>query len=126
MQKLILKIFTLICIIVLTSCSNFGGKASYISSFNRFVNIVSEKQETYTEEDWEKADARFEQFVDTDYEKYSRQLTKEEKHTIGKLKGKYLAIRAKSKIGGFMDNLQNTLDKFGGVVDGFIEELNVK
>jgi len=124
MQKMTLKIFTFTFILLtVASCSNFGGKTSYISSFERFVEKVSDNQATYTDEDWEQADARFEQFADTDYQKYSRKLTKEEKQKIGKLKGKYLAIRTKTEVGSFMDDLQNVIDELGGVVEGFTEEI---
>lgn len=126
MQNFTLKITTLTFILFVASCSNFGGKTSYISSFERFVNSVADKQETYTDEDWKKADARFEQFTDTDYQRYSRKFTKEEKQKIGKLKGKYLAIRAKSEVGNFMDNLQNAIDELGGVVEGFTEEFDTE
>lgn len=124
MQRVTLEIFTLTFILLaVVSCGNFGGKSSYISSFERFVGKVEHNADTYTDEDWEQADAHFEQFADTDHQKNSRKLTKEEKQKIGKLKGKYLAIRAKTKVGNFMDNLQNALDELGGVVEGFTEEI---
>lgn len=104
----------------------FGGKSYYISSFERFVNSVADKQETYTDEDWGKADARFEQFAGTDYQQYCRKLTQEEKHKIGKLKGKYLAIRANNKVGNFMDNLNDALEQLGGAVEGFAKEFDTE
>jgi hypothetical protein len=123
MQKFILKVISLILVVFVVSCSDIG-KSSYISSFERFVNSVSEKQESYTNEDWEKADLKFEQFSDTDYQKYVRKLTQEEKQKIGKLKGKYLAIRAKSATNDFIDNIQDALNELGGVVEGFAEEFD--
>ena len=125
MKKSIPKILSLTIVLFAMSCSNFG-KSSYISSFEQFVSSVSEKQDTYTDEDWDKAGIRFAQFAETDYQKYSRKLTKEEKQKIGMLKGKYFAIRTKSKIGNFMNNLQDAIDEVSGVVEGFMEEVNAK
>jgi hypothetical protein len=97
-------------------------KTSYISSFERFVNSVAENQESYTAEDWEQADLRFEQLANADYEKYRAKLTKEENQKIGKLKGKYLAIRAKSEADNFMNNLKDSFEQLDGVIEGFVEE----
>jgi hypothetical protein len=123
MKKIILNIITSFFVILAVSCNDIG-KSFYVSSFKRFVTSVSEKQDSYTDEDWEKADLMFEQFSDIDYQKYARKLTKEEKQEIGKLKGKYLAIRTKSAANSFMDNLQDALDQLGGVVEGFAEEFD--
>lgn len=124
MKRIIFNIAVITFIIYALSCSHLGGKSSYISSFERFVEKVTDNQATYSDEDWERADVRFEQFADTDYQKYSRKLTKEEKQKIGKLKGKYLAIRTKSATNILIDNINDALEQLDGVVEGFTEELD--
>jgi hypothetical protein len=100
MQKLTLKIVMLTFVFFAVSCSK-PGKSSYISFSERFVKNVSKKQDTYTDEDWKKADLKFGQF--SDYQKYVRKLIKDEKQKIGKLKGEYLVIRIKNTLDGFID-----------------------
>jgi hypothetical protein len=99
-------------------------KTSYISSFERFVNSVAENQESYTAEDWEQADLEFENFIDSEYVKYQAKLTQEENQKIGKLKGKYLAIRAKSEADNFMNSLKNSFEQLDGMIEGFVEEFD--
>lgn len=123
-QKGTLVFLTLILIIFTTNCSSSTAKTSYISSFERFVHSVAEKQDTYTYEDWERADLQFEQFIESDYQKHSRKLTKEENQKIGKLKGKYLAIRAKYEMGNFMNDLNDAIEQFEGMLEGFSEEFD--
>jgi hypothetical protein len=127
MQKSILKIPELIfAVFFIVSCTNFGRKSSCISSFERFVESVENKQSAYTDEDWECADLKFEQFADADYQKYVCKLTKEEKQKISKLKGKYIAICAKSEVGNVFDGIQDALDQLGGVVEGFAEDFDTE
>jgi hypothetical protein len=70
MNKLTLKIVTLTLMFFAVNCSNFDGKSSYMFSFVRVVESVDNKQIFCSDEDWERADARFKQFVKTDYQKY--------------------------------------------------------
>lgn len=124
MQKLILKILTLILVLFAATFTSCNSKTSYMKRFESFVNSISEKQGTYTDQQWQEADIKFEKFSVTEYARYQTELTKEEKQKIGKLKGKYLAIRAKREMGNLIDNLNDAVEQLGGGIEGFTEEID--
>ena len=59
----------------------------------------------YTEEDWKKADEKFEAFTGDRYEKFSSELTIDEQVEITKLKATYATRRG-------LSTLKNGVDKF--------------
>ena len=80
---------------IATACSQ--TKESYLNGFKLFVESVQKNAQDYTKADWEKADEQFTKLKDS-YNKFSEQMTSNEKDEIVKLESTYAALKLK-KIG---------------------------
>ena len=87
---LIALIVTAITALILGSC-----KETLPKRFDTFVDQVEKKADSFTEEDWNKANAKFEKLVD-EFEKNKDSLTAEQVKQITSDIGKYVGIVAKS------------------------------
>ena len=74
------------------SCSNFS-KNVYLRSFNRFVDRVEKKCDSWDEIDWDRADAKFNVFQEK-YEWFSDDFTVHDHKLYNKLVIKYRALEA--------------------------------
>ena len=129
---LIAIILTAITALILGSC-----KESLPKRFDAFVNHVEKKADSFSEEDWNKANAKFEKLVD-EFQKNKDSYTAEETKQITSAIGKYMGIVAKSGIdtvinavNGFMDQIPSLLESIGEGIGGFLkgiglEEPNIK
>lgn len=119
MKKITTLIFILISVLVLTSCQN---KNSYLNKFETFVSSVEQGCANYSTEDWAGADAQFQAFAETEYQKYENKLTSEDQNQLGRLSARYAKVRYKSALrqtGDYIENVINTVEEF---VDEFDEE----
>lgn len=119
MKKITALIFILISVLVLTSCQN---KNSYLNKFETFVSTVEQGCANYSTEDWAGADAQFQAFAETEYQKYENKLTSEDQNQLGRLSARYAKVRYKSALrqtGDYIENVINTVEEF---VDEFDEE----
>jgi two-component SAPR family response regulator len=110
--------FTLI-VLLLSAC---GSRTSSINSFERFVNKVEARADTYTLEDWERADIEFEKYTDKYLNNNERHLTDNDKKKIGKLHAKYFAIRAKAYEKQLKEDIEDAVIYFEGFMEGLEEE----
>lgn len=93
----------LLGVILLVACGQ--SSSTYVSNFRNFVEDVKDNCGHYTEADWKKADAKYDQFTKTDYNKYSKHLTQADIAEIDKLKGMYSTL----KIRGGAEKLKNDI-----------------
>ena len=91
-----------IALFVFNGCSD--SKESYVKDFKKFIQKVEAAGSHYTEEDWKKADEKFQTFTGDCYEKFSSELTIDEQIEITKLKATYATRRG-------LSNLKNGVDK---------------
>ena len=102
MKTRLMMFVAVIALFVFNGCSD--SKESYVKDFKKFIEKVEAAGSDYTEEDWKKADQKFETFTGDRYEKFSSELTIDEQIEITKLKATYATRRG-------LSNLKNGVDK---------------
>ena len=124
---LIALILTAIAALILGGC-----KEKLPKRFDSFVNQVEKKADTFTEEDWNKANTQFEKLVD-EFQKNKDSFTADEQKQITADIGKYLGIVAKSgfdtvinAVNGFMDQIPSLLESIGEGIGGFLKGLGLE
>lgn len=104
-----LKISTIVLIIFTftVSCTNFPPltKDRYIKNFVAFINEVGLNHEKYTDEEWKKADEKFEKYADTYFEKYKEKMNSEEISKVNALKGNYIGYKINGKSGAMIKEI---------------------
>ena len=73
MKTRLMMFVAVIALFVFNGCSD--SKESYVKDFKKFIEKVEAAGSDYTEEDWKKADEKFETFTGDRYEKFSSELT---------------------------------------------------
>lgn len=111
-------IFALVSTALLaTSCASTTPR-----SFERVVDKAESDGASYSEKDWEVADAQYGEFM----EKYSdmetlRSLTPEGRKEVGRLAARYLKVRTRVQ----MRDMQDALEVSSDLTKGFLDELNL-
>ena len=108
-----------VAVVSLTSC-----KETLPQRFDSFVNKVEKNAASYTEKEWEAANAKFEKLVD-EYQQNKDSYNSEQKKQINAAIGKYLGLVAKSGIStaidavnGFLDQIPSLFEGIGGGLKG--------
>lgn len=91
-------------------------------SFESVVDNAESKGSSYTEVEWDAADAKYEEFL----EKYSdmetlRSLTPEERKEVGRLTARYAKVRMQYAA----NQMKDVLGVGSDIMKGFFEELNL-
>lgn len=112
-----IKTFTLgiLLVLVAVACQSKNG---YLKQFEKFVTTVEQDCANYSTEDWAGADAQFQAFTETEYQKHESKLTPEDCNLIGRLTVRYTKVRYKSALQQAGDYVEDVMN----VVDGFVEE----
>ena len=98
------------------SCNNDSLKNQ--NELESIVEKSKEKQNEFTENDWQLADKKLQEFKE-EFELKKNQMTEEEREKANELIGKYYAIRIK----GFGKELQESIKDFGEQMKSTIKEL---
>ena len=114
MKKLFLcSVFALLCLLTFVSCNK---KQNAIDNLRNFVEKVEKNASQYTTEDWEGANAEFDELI-LETEKY--EYSGEDTQYIAELKGKYAGIKAKYSAHKFIEGLDKAAKELKGAIDGF-------
>lgn len=103
MKTRLMMFAAVIALFILSGCCD--SKESYVKDFKKFIEKVEAAGSDYTEEDWKKADEKFEVFAGDRYEKFSSELTIDEQVEITKLKAAYATRRGLSTLKNGVDKL---------------------
>ncbi|MGL4779367.1 MAG: DUF6565 domain-containing protein [Bacteroidales bacterium] len=122
-SKLFCAFLIAISSLALFSCDKKMNKETYLEKFTSFIDEVSLKEKDFTEEQWKKADKIFTALADTDNFEFKDTLTVAEKKEIGKLKGKYVVMRAKSGFRKAKKEVKEIMDQTEGFLDSILDEL---
>jgi hypothetical protein len=114
------RLMLLVFCTMLVACTS--PKDRYISGFTDFVTDVEQNQDSFSKEDWQNLDAKFKKYAQTDIVKYREQLNDEDKKSIGKLHGRYLAARTKAAGKQLINGIQDGINYIGGLIDGLNEK----
>jgi hypothetical protein len=114
MKKVLIILLTMGLASFMMSCATPEEKS--LRSLQEFYNELELNHENYTIEDWDKAQAEFDSITaGLNLQHY----TNEQLHEIGKLKGKCSAYLTK----GILKRAEKGFVEFGGILEGFFEEL---
>ena len=100
-------------ILLLTACSK-----SLTTRFDDFVNDVEKNCASYSEDDWNQANAQFEKMV-KEFEDNKSSYTEDEQKQIRDAIAKYYALVTKSGISSVIDSVNEFIQQF----PNFIEDL---
>jgi len=103
--------------LVLASC-----KETLPKRFDMFVNYVEKNCEKFSEDDWSKANARFEKLVD-EYTENRTSYNKEEQKQIRADIAKYAGLAAKSGIKSVLDTVNDLIEELPSLLDDFLDFL---
>lgn len=117
MKKIILFLVAAAFALSLVSC-----KTMLPVTFEKFVDYVEKNADSFSEEDWQKADKTFHELMD-EYKAHSADLSKEDRERIDKAIGKYYAVALKSNIGGIIESAKEVVDGIRNSVGSWLEEL---
>ena len=118
-----IKTFTLgiLLVLVAVACQSKNG---YLNQFEKFITTVEQECTKYSTEDWAGADAQFQAFTTTEYQKYERKLTPEDQNRLGRLVARYAKVRYKSAMQQAGDYVEDVMDEVEGLVEEFEKEEN--
>ncbi len=102
--------------LLLSSCDK---KQMAYDRLERFTEQLENKSSSYDEAQWEEAADEYKEIC-KEVDKYKSEYTKDQKKQIRKMKGKCMAIFAKSSISDLLENLGDLKDE----VEGALEELS--
>lgn len=103
MKTRLMMLIAVVALCIFSGCSD--SKESYVKDFKKFVEKVEAAGSDYTEDDWKKADEKFEALTGDRYEKFSTELTVDEQVEITKLKASYATRRGLSTLKNGVDKL---------------------
>lgn len=105
------------CIFLLLSSCESMKKASFLSSYESFINDLKEKGASYDAKKWTETEEKFKQFTEVDYPAIKESLTPEERSKYNQLTGKYYIIYAKKQTSGAADEIKDLLEKAKGAIE---------
>ena len=100
------------------------GSASerYLSKFDKFVSSVVEDGDEMSEEDWNEAQVKYDEFMSEYEEELSGSFTPEENKEFGRLQGAYAKAVMGMAFNSLDESLQDGAEMMEGYVEGLLEE----
>ena len=107
------------------ACGCAASADRLISDFQDFIDNTEREMDTFTEEDWAKAEEEFNALTEK-YREQADKLTEEQKKAVEKAIGEYWGIITRSSTDNFIEKakkvLENIPDKIEGFIDGLTDE----
>ena len=103
-------------LLLLLSCQQ--KPRNYVGGFERFVVQIEQNASSYTSQDWENNDVKFEDYLER-FNGQKAKLTTEEKKKIGELTARYYKARVKS----VQNTVMNELNDWADFIEGFTNEI---
>ncbi len=123
MNKFVNAAMLMTIMIMISSCAS-RTKTKKIEAFHVFIEEVGQKNESYTREDWAKADSTYKEFANYfDQPEIKKILTQEEADEIAKLKGNYKGYRFKPKFDETIKDVVDKASELGKEIEGVIETI---
>lgn len=118
MKKLLFVAILAVAVLVVLSI----GKKPLTERFENLVEATEEQMDKFTEQDWEKQNAKFSELV-KEYKSKIENIDKEDRAEIDKAIGKYHALALKSGINEIAESATTIFDNITSTVDGFVDGL---
>ncbi|MCB0538374.1 MAG: hypothetical protein KDE33_12705 [Bacteroidetes bacterium] len=123
MRNIYTKITTATMVLLLTvSCNSRHAftKEQYINKFEAFISTTESYYMTYDNNGWKKANAQFKDLSETDYNRFEKEMSTEERLKIDRLIGRYYSFVAKYQA----TQVQEKLKRIYNQAEGFIDNLS--
>jgi transposase len=79
------------------SCDALYTKDDYIQAFSDFVSESEQNANNYTEKEWENADKKFDHYINTDYQRFKKNLNPLDELALAELRNEYVHVRLNAK-----------------------------
>lgn len=112
-----LTLLAAVAALLLASC-----KETLPKRFDLFVNYVEKHCDKFSEDDWSKANDRFEKLVN-EYTENRSSYNKEEQKQIRAAIAKYAGLAAKSGIKSALETVNGLIEQLPSLLDGFLDFL---
>lgn len=122
MKKVLFSVVLFLSLFLLASCNEYSGSHSK-DKLENLVERVEKNAESFSENDWE---AVFNELDSIECELENCELSKEELHEIGRIKGKLVGYMAKTAFKSLKENIETFSTLFSGGVSGFLESFDVE
>lgn len=99
-MKSALKLFIIGCL-VLIFCRCSMNKDSYLKDFEKFITQTEKNCTTLSDPEWEKIQARFNDYTEKYYEQFKEELSVNEKISISILKSKFSTLILNGRVKKF-------------------------
>jgi len=123
MKKIYIHLTTAALISLLFATCNYGPaftKEQYINKFEAFISTTESYYMTYDNNGWKKANAQFKDLSETDYNRFEKEMSTEERLKIDRLIGRYYSFVAKYQAA----QVQEKLKRIYNQAEGFIDNLS--
>lgn len=116
----LLFIFTVLLLLA-TACTQKPSfsKQGYIENYQNWISALQQNYSTLNEADWATIESNFERYSKTEYNRFCKDLTQEEKQKIQMLSGQFYAIKGKYEALQLKEKLNNLLYQAKGMVEEF-------
>lgn len=122
-----IKSILLVAIMTLFTLSGCAkSKDSYVKDFDKFVEKVKTQCSDYSEADWKKADKTFKKYAETQYDKFSSELSNDELIKVTKLKATYAALQLKRGASAVKEGVKKAVKEGGEAVDELMDDMKKK
>lgn len=115
----------LMILCLLASCATTQrqttSKGEYLKKFAQFIETVKKDYPNYDDSDWARADKKYDQFNNKEYNFYEGTYTPEEKEEIGRLRGAYTKIKLKKTAGRVKEGVKDAISSGKGILKGLWE-----
>ncbi|MEI6154407.1 MAG: DUF6565 domain-containing protein, partial [Deltaproteobacteria bacterium] len=110
---------TIIILILLVSCNNSPvfTKGQYIKKFEGFIITAENNYMTYDNDMWKKANTQFRDLSETEYSRFEKELSVDEKQKIDRLIGRYYSFVAKYQASQVKEKLKRLNNQAEGLID---------
>ena len=104
-------------ILMQSACTLFYNPEQYLRDYDRFVTKAENNYQKYSEVQWEKTEARYEEFNSTLYDRVYEDLTPKDQQAIGKLKSRFEAVKLKYKFNHLKQEVKDGIEQFKGALE---------
>jgi hypothetical protein len=110
---------TIIIALLLVSCksSPVFTKDQYFNKFETFIVTTEDNYMTYDDDAWKKSNEKFKELSETNYSRFEKEMTADEKLKIDRMIGRYYSYIAKYQAGKVQEKLKKVINQAEGFID---------
>lgn len=106
-------------LVIVAAAMMLACSPNSVKSFTKVVDDAEQNGAKYTEEEWETADAKYEDFMAKFNDSMLSQMKPEEQREVGRLIARYQKMRLSS----YLNSVGKEIDKYKNMTSGYMEEM---